>query len=197
MDVWSALAVGADGVTDPVREWLPTTERSLLWNDRAGHMWKLITSGRWLQSGAFEATGECQGNRFHRNGTQYMDTFNQCAPAPGAGDAATLVSCTNGAGVRHGELTVPPSCAVCTNSTPCLFDVLTDPRETDNVAAAHPELVRTLATKLADFNIPYILTGPGGTLTPANLACYNCSESDNRGVGKFGDFWGPCCTART
>ena len=100
------------------------------------------------------------------------------------------------AGVRHGGMTVPPSCAVCTNSTPCVFDVLADPRETDNVAGANPELVRRLADKLATFNNPYLLTGPGGTLTAANLACYNCTGSDAKGIGKFGDFWGPCCTAK-
>ena len=93
-------------------------------------------------------------------------------------------------------MTVPPSCAVCTNSTPCVFDVLADPRETDNVAGANPELVRRLADKLATFNNPYLLTGPGGTLTAANLACYNCTGSDAKGIGKFGDFWGPCCTAK-
>ena len=53
-----------------------------------------------------------------------------------------------------------------------------------------------MAAKLATFNDPYLLSGPGGYLTPANLACYDCTGSDTKGIGKWGDFWGPCCTAK-
>merc|ERR1712146_523280 len=125
-----------------------------------------------------------------------MDQDNPCVP-PSADvirDAfATPVGCTE-SGVQHGKLTVPPSCAVCTNSTPCLFDVLADPGETNNVATVNPELVQLLAEKLATYNKPYLLTGAGASLTAANLACYNCTGSNAQGIGKYGDFWGPCCT---
>ena len=55
-----------------------------------------------------------------------------------------------------------------------------------------PELVATLAAKLMAFNGEYILAGPGGTLTPANLAH---SSPDSRAIGKFGNFGGPRRTA--
>ena len=116
VDVWTALAAGTDGVTDPVREWLPTTERSLLWNDGKGHMWKLITSGRWLQSGTFELTGEFLANRFHRNGTQYMDQDNTCSPATADatahGTRASTLSCTGSHGVSLPCTTPHAACGV-------------------------------------------------------------------------------------
>jgi arylsulfatase B len=180
VDVWPALSSGADGISAPVREWLPTSERSLLWNDGAGHMWKLITSGRWETTGSFDYSDEYQANRFHKNGSQYMDPFNACLPN------------TTGTTLR-GTVGVPASCSVCSNSTPCVFDVLADPLETTNVASANASLVALLAAKLAVFNNPYIPS----VLTPANLACYNCTLSDSKGIGKWGSFWGPCCIAKT
>lgn len=172
VDVWAALSAGTDGVTSPVREWLPTTERSLIWNDGKGHMYKLIIN-------------EYKANRFDKNGTQYMDTFNACLPKSQGGGEVHVP-------VRHGQLTVPPSCTVCSTSAPCLFEVLGDPLEKQNVAADNAALVKTMATKLVDFNDPYIPS----SLTPSNLACYNCTLSDSKGIGFFGDYWGPCCIAK-
>ena len=46
----------------PEREYLPTTERSLLWDDpKTGKMWKLIALER-------------RANRFHPNGSQVRKT---------------------------------------------------------------------------------------------------------------------------
>lgn len=182
VDMWDAIFQGPDGVTSPVREWLPTSERSLLWNDGKGHMWKLVTGGRWASNNTIDDSGEYKSNRFHRNGTQYMDPFNPCLP-----NELSSVSGT----VRHGSLTVPPSCVVCSKAAPCVFDVLADPRETSNVARGNPDLVGQMKAKLATFNDPYIPS----QLTPENLACYNCTASNSQGIGKWGNFLGPCCTA--
>ena len=38
-----------------------------------------------------------------------------------------------------------PGCATGNASAPCLYDVLADPNETGNVAAAHPDVVARLA----------------------------------------------------
>ena len=121
-----------------------------------------------------------------------MDTDNQCIANATAVDMGSSP-------VRHGTegLFVPQSCAVCTNSSPCLFEVVSDPAETKNLAKEGAdvelqEIIDSLAAKLDFFNDPYIPSA----LTAANLACYDCAGSDTKGVGKWGKFWGPCCTRR-
>ena len=55
VDIWPSLMSGTSAPTG--RAYLPTTERSLLWDDGEGHMYKLITS-------------EFLANRFTKNGSQ-------------------------------------------------------------------------------------------------------------------------------
>ena len=95
-------------------------------------MWKLITS-------------EFKANRFHANGSQYMDQQNPCVTrrvAEEDADAETSaeaeVSLPSGVDSKVEQeggfqeprlnpagLGVPPSCTVCSPTTPCLFDVIT------------------------------------------------------------------------
>jgi len=166
VDVWPALMGGSNATGRP---WLPTTERSLLWDDGAGHMYKLITS-------------ENQANRFHENGSQYMDPFNGCLDVPD----------TAGPAITADRVGVPPSCTVCTPEKPCLFDVLADPTERANLATTLPTVAATMAAKLATY-VPYV-----PSLTPANLACYICEPSSTAAPKLWWqNFSGPCCIAKS
>ena len=143
-------------------------------------MWKIITSGNsWLQTGAPYGKGEFKANRFHANGSQYMDTFNPCLPTTTTGAITSSSSTTAGRNLEGGltiipgALTVPPSCITCTNSTPCVFEVLSDPNETKNLLHSDTlpvGLVTKMLAKLASFSVysPMLMTS-------AQKACYNCS----------------------
>lgn len=162
VDIWQSLMSGTSASTG--RAYLPTTERSLLWDDDNGHMYKLITS-------------EFLANRFTKNGSQYMDTDLPC-----------LSNATSLAGVHARAadgLAVPKSCVVCSPAEPCLFDVLNDPSETKNLAKVLPAILSTMVTKLATFQF-YV-----PALSPANLACYTCG--DHPPSRWWQNFSGPCC----
>lgn len=131
-------------------------------------MWKLVTL-------------ETQSVRFHPNGSSYADPHNPCLSATTVFDCADSWG-ENGGGGRQ-------SCHVCTPEAPCLFDVIADPGETTNVAKTNQDLVAELAAELATFK-PYVLTM---TLTPDNLACYNCSFS---AAQKWHNYTGPGCIAK-
>ena len=94
LNLWPTLVAG-DGAAPRGREWLPTTERSLIWDDGAGHMYKIVLD-------------EFKSNRFHRNGSQYMDDRNPCL-APGVPFASSELS--------HSSSTSPRRCG--TRSTCC------------------------------------------------------------------------------
>lgn len=83
---------------------------------------------------------------------------------------------------------VPASCPVCSNSTPCLFDVYADPLEESNVAKQNPDIVAKLASMLASY-VPYV-----PDLEQANLNCYNCSFNPGE---KWDNYVGPCCIKNT
>ena len=90
VDLWPSLSAGDVAAPPLPRTWLPTTERSIIWDNRtytyrlgvdgggdgaaavavAGHMYKLVVN-------------ESQANRFTANGTQYMDDKNPCLPTAG------------------------------------------------------------------------------------------------------------------
>ena len=77
-----------------------------------------------------------------------------------------------------------PPCLACTNSTPCVFDVIADPLETKNLfgdPALPPGLVTNMSAKLASFAVYSPLK-----MTDAELGCYNCSAT-------WGMFIGPQC----
>ena len=218
VDLWPTISQG-EAVAQVSRAWLPSSERSILWSDAKNKkMWKLITAGNsWLQSGKPYGRGEFMANRFDKNGTQYMDggagptTSNlRCignssalgeAELRRAENSATLPWFGGGAapagGLNSGE-GVPPSCIVCTNSTPCLFEVLSDPSEFKNLNAMNKTdlsvpagLIATMLAKLGTYAVysPLLLTAP-------QLACYNCSHGPHErwsGAAQWGGFVGPTC----
>ena len=166
VDLWPTLSIGDDNAPPLPRQWLPTTERSLLWDDRAesGHMYKLVVN-------------ESQANRFHRNGSQFMDTDNACLTS---GDAVSTTDALH--------TSVPPSCTVCSEQQPCVYDVAADPMETTNLASRMPNLTAKLRARLAIYK-SYV-----PSLSPENLACYNCTGLNERsGNNRWEPFWGPCC----
>ena len=170
VDLWPSLSTGT---TLPPRQWLPTTENSILWDTTAGKMWKLITA-------------EKRSNRFHQNGSQYMDTMLPCLnqSAPGYHSAAKLTA-TGRPGRPADAWSVPNSCLVCSPEHPCLFDVRADPSETVNLAPEMSALAAQMAAKLASF-VPYV-----PVLSAANLACYTCPGE--RPHLWWQNFSGPCC----
>eukprot|EP00040_Diaphanoeca_grandis_P035337 m.221881 g.221881 ORF g.221881 m.221881 type:complete len:651 (+) comp33356_c7_seq1:26-1978(+) len=169
VDVWPSLMAGTTPSTPTVRQYLPTTERSLLWDDGLGHMWKLIVD-------------EKQANRFYSNGSQYMDPSHPCLNNTDGSPVSGYVQTFDG-------VDVPPSCTVCSNSTPCLFDVRKDPTELNNLVHTMPELVQEMQTKLATFTY-YV-----PALSPANVACYTCPKNPPQTLWQ--GFSGPCCKPNT
>ena len=192
VNLWPALISG--GITALPRKWLPTTAMSILLDARSlaapasrrppgtaershntshgaasagggadvdivtggagvsdvngGHMWKLIVN-------------ETQGWRFHPNGTEYPDPYNPCLSP----DLGRAYNCIDAYG-SFGRL----ACYACSPQHPCLYDVLQDPSETNNVAVSNPEVVAQMANMLAQFQRPY-----APPLPATALACFNCS----------------------
>ena len=66
---------------------------------------------------------------------------------------------------------------------PCLYDLLQDPRETKNLASAHPDVAMRLAAALSTYQ-PYVT----GHLT-AEILEANYTQID---AGHWGNFRGPC-----
>ena len=135
VNIWPSLSSG--GTLTSGHEWLPTTERSIIWDQRQQaitnssgrkddnyerasndnsssssteeHMWKLITI-------------ETATNRFHKNGSQYADMSHPC------------VNSSLPPGARPSWW--PPSwCTVCTPEQPCLFDVPSLSRQCSRICA--------------------------------------------------------------
>ena len=172
VNVFPAL-VGASGAS--TREWLPTTHKSILWDQTSaagGHMWKLIQGN------------ETQAKRFNKDGSTYDDPHNACLQP-----RVDLFDCVNSVGQHGGG--GRRSCVVCTNERPCLFDVAQDESETRNLAndPRYASVVHTMKAKLATFAKPYVPLA----LTQQNLACYNCSFKPDV---LWGNFSGPGCIAR-
>jgi len=83
-------------------------------------------------------------------------------------------------------------CIVCSPEKPCLFEVISDPSETTNLAAANPDIVAKMAQTLETFK-PYV-----PTLTPDNLACYDCGDGPRAPPVLFWqNFSGPCCVRKS
>lgn len=78
-------------------------------------------------------------------------------------------------------------CSVCTNTEPCLFDVIADPSETQDVSKANPDVVKTIQAKIATGVFKAYI---GYSMNASQLANYDC-PSDIRPW--WGNFSGPCC----
>eukprot|EP00937_MAST-01D_sp_MAST-1D-sp2_P002952 g2952.t1 len=159
VDVWPLLT-GANA-TQP-RAATPTTETSITDTSEfaaSGKWWKLITLAG-------------QSNYYYENQTAMPNNKSECLagrqpdPAqPGRTDA--LVT----------------GCPVCNETRPCLFDILADPHEATNVAAAHPDVVARLAPLLKQYEKYYV---PGHLALP-QLARYQAIDKK-----RWGGFKGPC-----
>eukprot|EP01060_Flectonema_neradi_P036510 TRINITY_DN702_c1_g1_i1.p1 TRINITY_DN702_c1_g1~~TRINITY_DN702_c1_g1_i1.p1 ORF type:complete len:531 (+),score=111.30 TRINITY_DN702_c1_g1_i1:45-1637(+) len=66
-----------------------------------------------------------------------------------------------------------------TSATGCLFNIMSDPGEHDNLAASHPELFDSMLANLSKITTFTPLRGP---VSP--LACENA-------MNRYGQFWGP------
>eukprot|EP00038_Savillea_parva_P011469 m.197762 g.197762 ORF g.197762 m.197762 type:complete len:512 (+) comp20214_c0_seq1:161-1696(+) len=84
------------------------------------------------------------------------------------------------------------TCLVCSNSTPCLFDVVADPGEYRNLAAIETDIVQQMTTQLETYSA-YVTC----QMTPEELEPYNCSSPSGQAWGPAAgytwQFAGPCC----
>ena len=117
--------------TTQPRRFTPTTEVGII-EATPAHFWKLLTlSGQSV----FYTPNNTQSA-----GSDPCLASSQPRPRqPGRGAAFT------GNVQRQG-------CPVCNITLPCLYDLLTDPGETTNVATQHPDVVRRLLPPLAESN---------------------------------------------
>jgi hypothetical protein len=76
-------------------------------------------------------------------------------------------------------------CPVCNSTMPCLYDILADPSETNNIAADHPDIVARLAPVLQLSNDEQYVTGH---LDPKLLAAKYKPIEKSRWEG----YLGPC-----
>ena len=85
---------------------------------------------------------------------------------------------------RTDPVVTSPDCPVCNATDPCLFDILNDPEETDDVAADHPAVVARLAAALDAASLYYAT----GHLDPDVLKA-KYAKVDN---ASWGGFYAPC-----
>lgn len=168
VDIWPMLT--KVNATQP-RLVTPTTEASIIkaataaagaGSTRAA-MWKLVTLAG-------------QSNFYLPNGTNVAGqdpclAAHQADPPQPPGRTDPLV---NG------------GCAVCNATQPCLYDLMADPEERSNLAAAHPDIIAELAPILSRYNDHYVT----GSLPAEELAA-NYTELANRTVTWKG-YYGPC-----
>ena len=134
-----------------------------------GALWKLLTLAG--QSNRYTASGE----QINATELPCLAAWQRDPPQPGRTDP--IVN-----GPAHKEHA--HACAVCNATEPCLFDVLSDARETTNVAAQHPDVVARLAAAIAAANAAVYTNG---TLDDEALAAYVKVAPSH-----WGGFLGPC-----
>ena len=75
-------------------------------------------------------------------------------------------------------------CPVCNATSPCLYEILSDPSEKINVASSHPDVVATLAPLLAMYNDAYVT----GRIPAAQLA----KDYKPINISRWQGYLGPC-----
>ena len=121
-DMWPVLTGQA---ADLGREWLPTTNQSLVWNSR----WKLITAA--------------PATHWYTQETGWLSNNRTAWPCRARGLPGRNIS-TQGIW----------DCMVCSDAEPCLFDIIADPEERTDVAKQHPDIVTRMQAQmpLVNFN---------------------------------------------
>ena len=81
-------------------------------------------------------------------------------------------------------------CPVCNLTRPCLYDILNDESERNNVADANPDIVKKLVRSVKE-NVDYYVTG---SLTEQELEAYDrIDDPDTHWQG----YSGPCYLKKT
>ena len=167
VDVWPLILSSA--TTSP-REYLPATEYALIWKGR----WKLLTNAGpsgWYPPalGAIDAYNISAHDSFA--GWKY--------PTKASPKEWPCV------GPHHPMIFPNGACAVCTNSTPCLFDILADEGEHINLASKEPAIVAQLVKQLAMYK-PYV----SPSMSKAELSKYECLTT---ATGQYTDLMKEWC----
>jgi len=171
VDVWPML-MAADNGTQP-RAVTPTTEAGIVQviDTPAGGkiFWKLVVLAG-------------QSNYYSPNQTSTAGVPLPCL----AGRQPDPPQPAGPYGPGRTDPIVNGECPVCNASSPCLFSLLDDPRETTNVAEGNPAVVARLAPLLARANQHYVT----GSLALEALAA-NYTEVPNR-TQTWRGYAGPC-----
>lgn len=163
VNVWPLLT--GSNTTQP-RSLTPVTETAVIQIDPDGTWWKLITLAG-------------QSNYYSTEGVQTAGTDPCLAGAqPDPFEPGRTDPIVNGPG-KGGK-----GCPVCNDTHPCLYSLLDDPSEKNNVAAANPTVVQRLRGPLEKSAVPYV----SGHLSPAILAAHYTQFPQ----GHWGNFSGPC-----
>lgn len=115
-------------------------------------------------------TGACSGLPHSAQSTVFYTP--NCTHIPDGGP------CVN-------DSSIEDACNVCTEKDPCLFDLIADPSERRNIAAANTEIVKRMSSQLATYS-----AYTDQSMNATQLANYDC-VTDIRPW--WGDFAGPCC----
>lgn len=162
VNVWPLLT--GSNTTVP-RNLTPTSEVGILDSSDEGHLWKLVTLAG-------------QSNYYFKNQTNYVPANASLRCLDGRQDDPSEPGRT--------DPIVNGACPVCNATMPCLFDLLADPNEEQNLANKHPDIVARLSASVKQFQDYY----PGiGRLSESEIARYEKIDDPNK---HWGGFDGPC-----
>ena len=157
VNVWPMLM--RTNLTQP-RMLTPTTEVSLIDVSNSSRWWKLVTL-------AGQSVYYDEDQKETKGTDPCLEGRQPDPPQPGRTDA--LVS----------------GCPVCNLTKPCLYDILQDPSERNNVAAEYPDVVSRLQPSVLKFQESYVT----GRLTEVELERYVKIENPNV---HWKGYLGPC-----